>query len=443
MKKRRHNSAKITSVPGAVEIEKPFLTQVKELMNLGHVKKTIHVGTELFGAISPFLDKPDWWNGCKAAFAVGKVLIDEVEIWSDDYFSGEEWSMPYSRDFNQTILSAIAGYPFQIVRTSDENSMIKLVDLEGIKIGYTINTRSSSVDNIYVETSKLNAARDHIKKLLWDSLKDANIVMRQNKRTLLQEEESRVIFEPDDAFHPLKSARATDYSTYLKRCIDANVSRSVMLYGPPGTGKSTMARTIVDTLGMRSFRIRVEDVAGIESSTLFEAVSIFEPDAIILDDFDRAHAQAQLLETLEFFQRHVKIVIATVNDRNSLDEAILRPGRFDELVFVKQMDEDVVKHVLGPALEDAFDIVKDWPIAFIQEYAKRRRFMSAEEAAISTAELADRVKRLQKYDDVSDVERMLAAKKRLGIVTEDIDDAVFPEENGEVDDESGPFLEEN
>lgn len=409
MTKQRNNATKSTSI----EIEKPIFVQLKELMNLGHVKKTIHVGTELFGAVSPFLEKPDWWNGCKAAFAVGKVLIDEVEVWSDDYFSGEEWTMPYSRDFNHTILSALTKFPFQTIKVSDDNRMIKLVDLDGIKVGYTVNTRSSSIDNIFVETEKVKAAQVHIKKLLWEMLKDSNVVMRQNKRMLIQDDESRVVFEPDDAFHPLKSSRATDYSAYLKRCIDANVSRSVMLYGPPGTGKSTMARTIVDTLGMRSFRIRVEDVAGIESSTLFEAVSIFEPDAIILDDFDRAHAQAQLLETLEFFQRHVKIVIATVNDRNSLDEAILRPGRFDELVFVKQMDEDVVKHVLGPELADAFDVVKDWPIAFIQEYAKRRRFMTAEEAASSTAELADRVKRLQKYDDLSDVERMLAVKNKL------------------------------
>ena len=391
----------------SLEIKKSFLAEVKEVLNLAHVKKTIHVGTELFGAITPFLEKPGWWQGAKAVFAIGKVMVDEVEVWSEDYFAGDEWSLPYSRDFNQTLLKAIANYPYRILRTSDESNVVKLVNVNGITAGYTMNTRTHTVDNVYVETVKLEEARQVIKKILWSTVKYTNLVMRQNKRLVLQDDEARVIFEPDEAFHPMHSARAAEYSTYLKRCIDAGVSRSVMLYGPPGTGKSTMARTIVDTLHMRSFRIRVEDVSGLESSTLFEAISIFEPDAIILDDFDRAHAQAQLLETLEFFQRHVKLVIATVNDRSNLDEAILRPGRFDELVFINHMDADVVKHVLGPELQDAFNVVKDWPIAFIQEYAKRRRFMTAQEAAASTEELASRVKRLEKYRDVGETDRML------------------------------------
>lgn len=408
---RSKKRVKAPTASQGLEMNKSFLEQVKEIMNMTHVKKTIHMGTEIVAAIVPFVEKPTLWQGAKAAFAIGKVFIDEVEVWSEDYFSGDEWSLPYSRDFNPTILAAISQFPYQTLKTSDDKCVVKLVNLNGIKAGYTQNTAFNSVDNVFVETARLQEARALIKRLLWSAIKDTNLVMRQNKRLVLQDDEAKVIFEPDDAFTSMCSARATEYAAYLKRCIDAGVSRSVMLYGPPGTGKSTMARTMVDTLGLRSFRIRVEDVAGLESSTLFEAISIFEPDAIILDDFDRAHAQAQLLETLEFFQRHVKLVIATVNDRNSLDEAILRPGRFDELIFIKQMDADVVKAVLGPGLQDAFEIVKEWPIAFIQEYTKRRRFMSADEAAESTRELAARVKRLEKYDDVSDLERMLRLKK--------------------------------
>ena len=59
-------------------------------------------------------------------------------------------------------------------------------------------------------------------------------------------------------------------------------SKYFRIFGPPGTGKSTMARTIVENLGMKSFRIRVEDIAHIETSAVFEAISIFEPDAVIL-----------------------------------------------------------------------------------------------------------------------------------------------------------------
>lgn len=437
---RRRNRVVAPEVEVNLEKPKSFLTWVKDTVNVPKVKKIVRLGSDIFSAAMPFIEEPNYWTAAKSVFAAGKVLVEDMEFWSDDYFIGDEWSLPYTRDFNGIILKVVSQFPYETLKSSDESSLIRIVDMDGIKAGYVFKTKINAVDNVYVETDKLDEAKTLIKKMLWDQYKDANLVMRQNKSRPGSEDEGRIVLEPDDAFTSMKSKRATEYSVYLKKCIDAGVSRSVMLYGPPGTGKSTMARTIVDTLNMRSFRIRVEDVASLESSTLFEAITIFEPDAIILDDFDRAHAQAQLLETLEFFQRHVKLVIATVNDRNSLDEAIMRPGRFDELVFVKQMDDDVVRTVLGSEHQDAFDVVKEWPIAFIQEYVKRRKFMSPEEAAASTEELALRVKRLEKYDDVDDVEKMnrlMKAKVKpvVTVLSDDADCSFEEDENDEGDDE--------
>lgn len=390
--------SRMPKVNNAVEEAVGLIDEVKNALNMGKVKKLFRLGTEVFGAFQPFIEKPTYWNAGRAALAVGKVLVDDVEVWSENYFDGDEWTEPYSRDFNLTILQVLARYPFTTLKTAEENSFIRLIDLEGAKVGWTYHAKLNTVDHIYVETDKLDQARETIKRLLWEQFKGEPLVMRHNRRMIIGTDEPRVVFEVDDAFHPLPSAKATEYAAYLRRCLDANVPRSVMLYGPPGTGKSTMARTLVENLGLRSFRIRVEDVSGLENSTLFEAISIFQPEAVILDDFDRAHAQAALLETLEFFQRHVKLVVATVNDKNNLDEALLRPGRFDELVLVDRMDEAVIRHMLGE-YADGYEDVKGWPIAFIQEYKQRRRFMDPAEAANSMAELAKRVKRLDRYRD--------------------------------------------
>lgn len=403
------NSFEVEEVTQGKEKSKSVLSYAKDMLSAGKVKSTIKLGADVFSAIMPFIEEPNWLSGVQATFSVGKVLVDRMEFWSDDFFAGDDWSIPYSRDFNPMVLKAIAHCPYETIKSSDETTIIRIVDLDGVKIGYPYNLNLKTVSNVFVETKVLEDGKDKLKKLLWDMYKDTNLVMRQNKRGQHVDGESQIAFEPDDAFVSMPSQRATEYSQYLKKCIDAGVSRSVLLYGPPGTGKSTMARTIIENLGIRSFRIRVEDVAALESSTLFEAINIFQPDAIILDDFDRAHSQAQLLETLEFFQRHVKLVIATVNDRNQLDEAILRPGRFDELIFVKNMEKDVVLAVLGSEHKDAYEIVKEWPIAFVQEYVKRRKFMSKTEAAASTVELAMRVKRLEKYSDENEVERMTKA----------------------------------
>lgn len=319
--------------------------------------------------------------------------------------------MPYSRDFNATLMSVLIRFPYQSLRTANENTFVRLVDLNGCNASWTFNTKTNNYDSIYVEIDKVDLAKAEISRLLWEMYKDQPLVMRHNKQANGRlPDDPKIVFEVDDAFHPMPSAKAVSYTSYLKRCLDAGITRSVMLYGPPGTGKSTLARTLINNLNLRSFRIRVEDISGLENSTLFEALEIFKPDAVILDDFDRASSQASLLETLEFFQRHVKLVVATVNNKESLDEAILRPGRFDELVLIDKMDEDVVRNILGECV-DGFDIVKKWPIAFIQEYVKRRRFMDPAEAAASTVELANRVKRLEKYVDRDDIEIMTSQEE--------------------------------
>ena len=394
---------------------------VREFFNVGKVKRLFRVGTEMFNALQPFVEKQTPLNALRSAFHMGKVIIDDLEVWPDDYFD-DSWDAPYPQDFNKILLRALHGKPYKIVRTSDESLCIHIVQLEDVKLGYIFNTKNNYVPTIYVQANKIERTKELVKKELWRILKDDNVVLRYDRRKNSHTDNDALSLDADDAFRPMPSKIADQYSAYLKKCIDAGIPRSVMLYGPPGTGKSTLARSIVDSLKMRSFRIRVEDIGSLESASVFEAISIFEPDAVILDDFDRSNAQASLLETLEFFQRHVKLVIATVNDRHRLDEAILRPGRFDELINVKQLDDDVIKTVLGEEFKDAFDIVKTWPIAFTQEYVKRRRFMTPEEAVETTRELAQRVKSISRYGDEdedsesSDVDKVLdknAAETRL------------------------------
>lgn len=399
-----------------------FLDEARRYLSLTKVKRLAVLGTELFGAASPFLEKPTWWNAAKATFAVGKVLVEDVEVWADDFFGGDEWTAPYSDDFNQALLHVLQKFPYERLKTAEDNTFVRVCKLpNGIKAGWTYSGQNNQVHHIYVNTERLEEAREFIKRLLWEQYEGSSLVMRRNNRIALNDTEGRVVFEVDNDFESKSSKRASDMSAQLAKPIANGISRSIMFYGPPGTGKSTLARTLVEQLGLRSFRIRIADLGGIDSSTLFEAVSIFQPDAIILDDFDRANAQTQLLETLEFFQQKVKLVITTVNNRQMLDEALLRPGRIDILELVDRMDDDVIKTVLGDYI-DGYDIVKDWPIAFITEYVKRRTYMTVEEAAESVKELTRRVRELDSYrdDPNSDMKRMLKAIKRSALESGDL-----------------------
>ena len=407
----RRNKAQMTGDDSDLEIKgnSTMLDELRRYLSVGKVKRAFTLGTELFSAAEPFLSKPTWWNAGRSLFSMGKCMVEDVEVWADDYFAGDEWTEPYSSDFNQTLIHVLQRFPFERIKTAEDNTFVRICSLPcGVKAGWTYSGKTQTVEHVYVETERLEEARLFIKSLLWQQFEGKSLVMRKNNRMMIGGDEQRVIFEVDDAFDTMLSKRAVELSASLKKPLDEGVTRSIMFYGPPGTGKSTLARTVVERMGLRSFRIRIGDLGNIDNSTLFEAINIFEPDAVILDDFDRAHGQAQLLETLEFFQQKVKLVITTVNHRSQLDGALLRPGRIDMLELVDRMDDEVVKHVLGPFV-DGHPLVKDWPIAFIVEYVKRRKYMSVEEAAESVKELTRRVAELSEYRDENDdgMQRML------------------------------------
>lgn len=393
----------VEQIESVVKEANDFVTEVKNILNVGHVKKMFRLGSDVFAAFEPFARRPTMFNAARAVMGVGKIIVDDSEIWGTGYFDEEGWIEVFNYEFRDTIIQVLSKYEHSLLKTSDENSFIRLVDVDGVQFGWTQRIKfESTSEPVYCKIEKLNEAQDIVRNLFWSKFKEKHIVIRNNKQFASTSYAlSKIVFEIDDAFNSKSSKKADEYSKYLNRCIDAGVSRSVMLYGPPGTGKSTMARTIVENLNLRSLRIRVEDVSGIENGTLYEAISIFKPESVILDDFDRTREQSSLLETLEFFQRHVKLVIATVNNMSRLDDALLRPGRFDELVLVDKMDGDVVKILLGEYV-DGFDAVKDWPIAFILEYVKRRKFMLPNEAEASMLELSQRVKGIVINDENPD-----------------------------------------
>ena len=190
----------------------------------------------------------------------------------------------------------------------------------------------------------------------------------------------------------------------------------ILLVGPPGTGKSTMAQAIIRQLGYRTLRLCVEDITERYVPSIMECVRIFRPDAIIIDDFDRCDhgAQRALLELSEWFLSKARLTIVTVNDKGALDQALIRPGRFDEIITIRQLDKNSIIALLGgQASDDLVERVGAWPVAYINEYRKRLLFMSQEDAAASIEELQQRVVKLnQAYDDLDDDEPFIGQRKR-------------------------------
>ena len=142
--------------------------------------------------------------------------------------------------------------------------------------------------------------------------------------------------------------------------VGARVPKGVLLHGPPGTGKTLLAKAVAGESGSAFFSVSAASFVEVYSGTgaariraLFKAARKHAPSIIFIDELDaigqvratsgmnREQDQTlnQLLVELDGFgtKRNV-IMIASTNRLDSLDPALLRPGRFDRQAFVPPPD---------------------------------------------------------------------------------------------------------
>ncbi|MHB1463301.1 MAG: AAA family ATPase [Armatimonadota bacterium] len=158
--------------------------------------------------------------------------------------------------------------------------------------------------------------------------------------------------------------------------------RGVILAGPPGTGKTLLARAVAGQCGAH-----LEIVSGPELLSpyvgateqalreVFERASRNTPSLILFDELDSiapsratadAHHQqtlvAQLLTLLDGIEGRSGIsVLATTNRPKSIDAALRRPGRFDQVVMMRLPNvhgrSAILRHYLKPLkLDSSIDV---------------------------------------------------------------------------------------
>ena len=143
--------------------------------------------------------------------------------------------------------------------------------------------------------------------------------------------------------------------------LGGKIPKGVLLVGPPGTGKTLLARAVAGEAGVPFFSMSgsefVEVLVGVGASRvrdLFDQAKKAAPSIIFIDEIDAVGRQRgtslttndereqtlnQLLVEMDGFDaRQAVVVIAATNRPDNLDQALLRPGRFDRRVTVDRPD---------------------------------------------------------------------------------------------------------
>jgi cell division protease FtsH len=170
---------------------------------------------------------------------------------------------------------------------------------------------------------------------------------------------------------------------YIK--LGAKIPKGVLLVGSPGTGKTLLAKAVAGEAGVPFFSISgsdfVEMFVGVGASRvrdLFEQAKKHAPCIVFVDEIDAVGRQRgagmggghdereqtlnQLLVEMDGFDGTTGIIIiAATNRPDILDNALLRPGRFDRQVVIDRPDlkgrEQILSvHSKGKPIADDVDL---------------------------------------------------------------------------------------
>ena len=144
--------------------------------------------------------------------------------------------------------------------------------------------------------------------------------------------------------------------------IGAAIPKGMLLIGPPGTGKTMLARAVAGEAGVPFFSVTGSDFmemfVGVGASRvrdLFATARKNAPAIIFVDEIDsigrkrgtgvggghdeREQTLNQMLSEMDGFDPTIGVVVmAATNRADILDDALLRPGRFDRQVVVSLPD---------------------------------------------------------------------------------------------------------
>ena len=230
--------------------------------------------------------------------------------------------------------------------------------------------------------------------------------------------------------------------------IGATLPKGALLVGPPGTGKTLIARAVAGEAKVPFFAISgsefVQMFVGMGAAKvrdLFKQANEKAPCIIFIDEIDaigkrrdtaygsndeREQTLNQLLTEMDGFDgRKGVVILAATNRPESLDKALLRPGRFDRRIQMELPDLEGRKAILNVHLKKVKH--KDINIDIV---ARATAGSSGAELANIVNEAALRAVRMGRHEVLTadleeSVEIVIAGAQKKGKVVSDSDKKII------------------
>lgn len=155
------------------------------------------------------------------------------------------------------------------------------------------------------------------------------------------------------------------FADYYKAA-NVQAGGGILMYGLPGTGKTMIAKAIAHEAGAVFYSIKCSDIVGKwfgeaekKIKLLFETARKNDRAVIFFDEFESLAVKRggnstvmnrivpELLSQLQGFEEseNVLLVLAATNRPWDIDSAMMRPGRFNELIYVPLPDHAARKKI--------------------------------------------------------------------------------------------------
>jgi cell division protease FtsH len=282
-----------------------------------------------------------------------------------------------------------------ILPSFGDDGLLSLLESQGVKVDAEPDTGFSWVDLLinFLPLVLLGGFVYMIFSQMRGRGQDAFSIfsMRQSQAKLYDRRQERTTFDDVAGLEGPKT-ELREIIAFLQhperfQRLGGEIPTGVLLVGPPGTGKTLLARAVAGEAEVPFFSITgsnfMEMFVGVGASRvrgLFDEAKEASPAIIFIDELDsigrrrgagiggghdeREQTLNQLLSEMDGFEPHQDVIVmAATNRPDILDQALLRPGRFDrritvDLPMLRDREKILKIHARDKILSDDIDLTR-------------------------------------------------------------------------------------